>query len=493
MMSSLLLMTLVSMGPLPTTPSQASGKLVPGQLRCEAMVNPVGIGTASPRLSWRPTATGAKAFNLSQTKYRILVASRVDRLNPDKADLWDTGLVTSAETTDILYRGKPLGSNRAAFWRVQIVDQGGKASPWSAPAQFSTGLLKPSDWKAQWIGYDAPLAKFEKGDAWSAASWIWSQTPAEIGPMYFQRQFEVERGLVKAVAHMTADDQFTLSLNLIKAAESDGKTDAWRRPVTADVTKLLSEGTNVIAVRASNTEGEAAALIGSLTLQYDDGRTVQIVTNGTWSSSRTDRAERSAARVLGAYGMSPWGKFSAAGLKLPAPRLLRREFGVVKKVQRATLYGSALGLIELHLNGSPVSDELFVPGWTDYVKRVYARAYDVTSRIRPGQNALGAILGDGWYAGYVGFGGIREHYGAKIRAKVQLEIEYTDGTKATVASGPDWQASTGPTLEADFLMGEAYDARQEIPGWSKPGFTAKWKPVDTGAEMNPAVEAFPGQ
>ena len=89
---------------------------------------------------------------------------------------------------------------------------------------------------------------------------------------------------------------------------------------------------------------------------------------------------------------------------LPPPPYLRTEFNVSKKVQRATLYATALGLVDLHLNGQRVSEDRFTPGWTDYTKRVHYRAYDVTKLLRQGRNALGAILADGWYSGYVGVG-----------------------------------------------------------------------------------------
>src|SRR5208282_1845430 len=88
---------------------------------------------------------------------------------------------------------------------------------------------------------------------------------------------------------------------------------------------------------------------------------------------------------------------------LPPPSYLRREFEAPKSVQRATLYVTALGLVDVHLNGHPVSEDFFTPGWTDYAKRVYYRTYDVTKQIHRGRNALGAILADGWFSGFVGY------------------------------------------------------------------------------------------
>ncbi len=107
----------------------------------------------------------------------------------------------------------------------------------------------------------------------------------------------------------------------------------------------------------------------------------------------------------------------------------------------------------MRLNGHRVSDDFFTPGWTDYNKRVYYRTYDVTRLIRRGGNALGAVLADGWFSGYIGYRGNRDLYGKYTRVRAQLHLEYADGSTADVATGPEWKATTGPMLEADFLQG----------------------------------------
>ncbi|MBI4603528.1 MAG: glycoside hydrolase family 78 protein [Planctomycetes bacterium] len=186
-------------------------------------------------------------------------------------------------------------------------------------------------------------------------------------------------------------------------------------------------------------------------------------------------------------------KVSVASLRLPPPRYLRKGFSLTKPVRRATAYASALGLYELRLNGRRVGNDWFTPGWTDYDKRVYYQTYDVTGLVQQGDNAVAAVIADGWYAGYLGFGGERDHYGTRIRLLAQLEIEHADGSKTVVASGPDWKASTGPLLEADFLMGEAFDARRAMPGWDDAGFDdAGWSAADVTPRIAALVQAHPG-
>ncbi len=168
---------------------------------------------------------------------------------------------------------------------------------------------------------------------------------------------------------------------------------------------------------------------------------------------------------------------------LPPPAYLRTEFKTGKPITRATLSATGLGIFDIHLNGRRATDDWFNPGWTDYTKRVYYRTYDVTSLLKQGENKFEAVVADGWYSGYVGYGNRRDHYGKQPHIKARLRIEYADGTSDTIATGPDWKAAAGPILTADFLQGETCDARIE-PG--------NWEPVNTGAEVHPVIQAHPG-
>jgi alpha-L-rhamnosidase len=197
---------------------------------------------------------------------------------------------------------------------------------------------------------------------------------------------------------------------------------------------------------------------------------------------------------------SPVETPARAPLVLPPPSYLRAHFRHEKsaQVRRAMLYATSLGIFDLKLNGQRVADEYFNPGWTDYTKRVYYRAYDVTGLVRSGDNVLAAILADGWYSGYIGYLKKRDHYGKKPRFRALLHLELTDGSTTDVVSGPQWRAATGPINEADFLMGETYDAQEAqsrgFAGWEEPGFDDRaWAPVDTGAELEPLVQWHPAE
>ncbi|NLB92378.1 MAG: family 78 glycoside hydrolase catalytic domain, partial [Bacteroidales bacterium] len=148
---------------------------------------------------------------------------------------------------------------------------------------------------------------------------------------------------------------------------------------------------------------------------------------------------------------------------------LRKEFPTTKKIKSARIYVSALGLYELYLNGEKVGNELFTPGWTSYNKRIQYQTYDVTNKLKE-RNSLGAILGDGWYRGNIGFSKQHSYYGDKLALIAQLRITYTDGTNETIGTDESWKATTGPLIFSDIYNGETYDARLEMPGWTTASF-----------------------
>jgi alpha-L-rhamnosidase len=147
----------------------------------------------------------------------------------------------------------------------------------------------------------------------------------------------------------------------------------------------------------------------------------------------------------------------------------RKDFTPAKKVKSARVYVTSLGLYQLFLNGQKVSSDLFTPGWTSYKTRIQYQTYDVTSQIQQ-KNTIGAIVGDGWYRGNIGWGNENGYYGHKIALLAQLQINYTDGTSEVIGTDQSWKVSNGPIIFSDIYMGETYDARKEMPGWASAGF-----------------------
>ncbi len=174
----------------------------------------------------------------------------------------------------------------------------------------------------------------------------------------------------------------------------------------------------------------------------------------------------------------------------PAP-YLRRAFTVDQPVTSARLYVTALGLYEARLNGRRVGDGFLTPGWTDYAPahRLPGLRRD-RSCSTEGENVLGAILADGWYAGFYGFDAKRAgaHYGTAPELLAQLVLRLADGSEQRIVTDGQWESSAGAIRHADLLMGERHDLTREPAGWDLPGFAA----LHSGASGAGRLAAGPG-
>lgn len=164
----------------------------------------------------------------------------------------------------------------------------------------------------------------------------------------------------------------------------------------------------------------------------------------------------------------------------PAP-LFRKGFHLREALKTARAYICGLGYYELYLNGSKVGDHVLDPAQTDYEERAFYSVYDITEYVRPGENAVGVILGSGWFNQDKVWkeGKYRvpdgTNYGVP-RVLLQLRFEYKDGSIETTGTDESWKAFSGPILKNNVYAGEVYDARLEIPGWSRPAFDDRpWK------------------
>ena len=150
--------------------------------------------------------------------------------------------------------------------------------------------------------------------------------------------------------------------------------------------------------------------------------------------------------------------------------LLRREFDVPSPVVSAVIHSTALGLYRLYLNGERVGCDELTPGWTSYRTHLLVQTYDVTDLISCGRNAIGAMVGAGWFKGTMGFLGLRNNYGKRTALLVQLELFFADGSCRTVTTDLFWKCADSPVLFSEIYDGETYDARLEISGWKLAGF-----------------------
>jgi hypothetical protein len=202
-------------------------------LRCEYGANPLGVDVAQPRLFWKLTSDTRAD---KQTAYEVLVASSAELLAKDKGDLWRSGKVKSEETIHIRYAGQPLKSSQQVFWKVRVWDKDHQASPWSAPATWTMGVLVEADWhNAMWIG----------------------ETTTNTGTTLLRREFTVKPGLRRALVHVSGLGQYEFTANGMKAGAdilSPGWTTYTKTSLydTRDITALLREGENAVGIELAN-------------------------------------------------------------------------------------------------------------------------------------------------------------------------------------------------------------------------------------------------
>lgn len=255
-------------------------------LRCEMLNNPLGIDVTQPRLSWQ---IDGKARNIQQTAYQILVASSPDKLAHQQADIWNSGKVTSDESVHVLYKGKPLTSRTACYWKVKIWTNKGESN-WSEPANWTMGLLSPADWKAQWIGLD-------QGMPWDSITQY-----SRLSARYFRKSFTTPGAIKKATVFISGLGLYELYINgqrIGDAAMAPAPTDYTKSVLynTYDVTHQVQKGDNVIASVLGNgrfftmrqnykpkkikTFGFPKLLL-QLEIEYTNGTKKTIVSDASW-------------------------------------------------------------------------------------------------------------------------------------------------------------------------------------------------------------------
>ena len=490
----------------------AEPTLRPNDLRCEYLINPLGIDVGAPRLSWKLQAVDPKARGLMQSAYQILVAPSEALLGEDKGATWDSGKVASDQSLRVPYAGKPLASHDTCWWKVRVWDGKGNVSEWSKPANWTMGMLDPKDWTGRWIGHDGGDETADYAADLKKASWIWypggkSTIGAPIGTRYFRTvvTLPADRRVRHALLLAGADNSFAASVN----GRSVGKGAGWVEIKPLDVTSMLHPGVNTVAIAATNVESTTVApdknpagLIGVLKVEFETGDPLLVPTDARWRTSEKEAVgwERDnfddsgwkAAQVSGPSGIPPWGAIGGGSnhRRLPS-RMLRREFNVAKVVKRATASVCGLGFFDLHMNGRQVSDQLMNPALTGYDRRLCYVTFDVTRDVQPGANAIGVVLGNGRYFAPRRDYPVPMHSYGYPKLLLQLRLEYADGSVESVVSDADWRLTTdGPIRSDNEFDGEEYDARREMPGWSKPGFDdSKWHRADLVAAPGGVLEA----
>lgn len=198
---------------------------------------------------------------------------------------------------------------------------------------------------------------------------------------------------------------------------------------------------------------------------------------------------------IGLLKKSDWSaKWITDGKERPGPSpYFRKSFELKEKPVKARLYITARGLFEATINGQRFCNDYFTPGWTEFSKRIHSLTYDVTTQLNQGRNAIGVVLGDGWFAGNMGWEKNRNIWGKTLSLLSELEVEYADGSTEKIVSGDDWRFQYGAVRESDIYNGETVDMRQTQFGWDTPNFDeSSWSNAILAEDPKGAVISKPG-
>jgi len=470
------------------------------QLRCEYLKDPKGIDITKPRLSWVLISTRR---GQRQTAYRILVASSRELLAKNKADLWDSGKISTDRSIHIEYEGLPLKSRQDCYWKVRVWDKDGKPSKWSQSATWSMGLLKASDWGgARWIsyydptqpppidrhfGYQSWIGKSAQDTKWVAIDLGESHTidavqlypvtpysgpgkpygmtgwhPDQVG-FLFPERFRIE-------AAQNAD--FSDARTVVDQTDSDVPNPGVKVPMYRFErvrTRHVRLTATRLACRNRDLFGFALAEMQVYSGPKNVAKSGKVTALDSVSAGGWSKDKLVDGRLVGERGLIDCEERPAT--------MVRKEFGLNGKVKRATVSVTGLGLYELYMNGEKVGDHLLAPEWTQYTKRIQYQTYDVTDLLHEGGNAVGAQIAGGWWTGPLAIESPLEN--PQFCLFMRLDIEMEDGSTHTVVTDSSWQATTdGPIRRSGIYFGENYDASKEMPGWNLPGYSgAGWLPV----------------
>ena len=277
------------------------------RLTCETEESPMGIENTHPCFSWQ---THVLTRNYMQSAYRILVSDSPEKLAADQGNIWDSGKENNASSVLIPFEGSGLQAATTYYWKVCSWDDQNNPSSWSEPAQFTMGLLQPTDWgKALWIALEAdkPEDKVVPGVTWPVLiPYLKEQKPVKAKNPQFRKEFSVHKPLKQAIVFVSGMGHFDMFLNGEKVGNNfldPGWTDYDKSIlyVTFDMTNQLQQGTNTLGVMLGggfyNTPGERYLKLYTkfgmpkmklhLKLNYEDGTTEEIVSDKSWKATES--------------------------------------------------------------------------------------------------------------------------------------------------------------------------------------------------------------
>lgn len=457
-----------------TIRSNINHSIYPYDLKCDSYTNPMGINSCIPVLSWKIKDCSIGSI---QTAYQILVSSSRSTLEENIADFWDSGKIDSDQSQQVEYHGTPLQSKIRVYWKVRVWTPN-DVSEYSEINWWEMGLLQENDWDAQWIA--AP--EIPKSAEEIRGMWIWQYG---MHTVFIRKVFCIKTGVIqKAVIKIEVDNDYRLYINGIKVQVNKCISDE-RQSIVYDITSLVKNGENLIAIRATQTtcpEWVMSAVRADVEIRYLDSEIETISTDETWRIAHIDW-DRSVKVIdsenwyMPEYKNDYWRQPEICHVSHPRTIMrshyFRREFKLGDVPVYARIYITAHGLYELYINGQRVGHDLFTPGITEsepeknwysmHMSKHPYQIYDISSFLVEGQNVIGVLSGGGFWNGWA-------HsflMSLKPELLLQMHVSLENGVTFELASDEEFMVMPSPIIEDSIMFGERYDARLEICDWNQ--------------------------
>lgn len=370
-------------------------------------------------------------------------------------------------------------------------DEADAASPWSEVARWTTGLLEKSEWQAEWItnpdilvppeteaesirgvnsGYRSAIVRSPETQKWVAID-LGEEAPVDGVRLYPASPFDWQDNSsaiyfpLRYRIEVANQPDFSDAKVVLDRSDKDQP-----QPEVGNAAEGLFPSVKAryvrLVVRRLRAENELFANFALSEMEVlSGGRNI---------------ARGKSVLALDSIEVPGWSKaFLVDGVLEPIRRKpiqqpvtwMRKSFRLDEGVRRATVFITARGIYELHVNGERIGDHILAPEWTSYHKRSQYQGYDITGKLKRGENAIGVVVAHGWYSGRVGLMPIRRIYGKTPELLIHLHVEYENGTQVRVVSDGSWRRTKeGPIVSSDVYDGESHDARRELRGWDAPGF-----------------------
>lgn len=492
-----------------------------GNMRVEYKTTPLGVEEQRPRFSWQMLADSTLR-GCYQTAYRIVVT------DPNGNVCWDTQQVKDSHSLNIKYQGSALQAETRYTWKLTVWNQDNLMS--SQESWFETGLMCLSDkdaaWKgARWIGVEDScnvlfshyLPVFKLGATIQLDNRTKSHAAALLLGVNDNRlmdknkniyhlqndkdssfiKVEIDtkgldnnqaayinvyrKGYAPTDVSSTPFKRFTIPLELLNQSNRYAPHSILMEVNLGETTILLDGDTlGKVVLNPIGHGGDFLAfpVLGDVGIFMQKGQVASFSDITVFSYRQPCNPLATLTRLNGKY---------KEGLYVMNPSrnsmpMFRTQFHVNKKIKQARLYMSARGVYDAYLNGKKIGQEFLSPGWTQYNKTLMYQTYDITSYLHEGENAMGTILGEGWWSGAATYQGDNwNYYGDKLSLLARVNILYEDGTSQDIVSSPSsWQCYVdGAIRYSSLFQGEVYDAMREtaIADWTTSHYdSSQWQP-----------------